>query len=117
MPKKMRRLALRCLLSAKVAAGELKVLENFGLDEPKTKGMARLLSALGVGASTLLVTAEADATVYKSARNLAKTKVMPAALLNVVDLLSHRFLIVSVEAVHKIEKIWGRKGLAQEMTS
>jgi large subunit ribosomal protein L4 len=111
LPKKMRRLALRCLLSAKVADGELKVINSFGLDKPKTKEMGQLLEALGARFSALLVTAEADANVYRSARNLGKVKTLPAALLNVVDLLSHRALIMTVDAVRRVEGIWGEKRL------
>ena len=111
LPKKMRRLALRCLLSAKVADGELKVINSFGLDKPGTKEMSRILEALGAQYSALLVTAAADANVYKSARNLEKVKTLPAPLLNVVDLLSYRLLIMTVEAVRRVEGIWGEKGL------
>jgi large subunit ribosomal protein L4 len=111
LPKKIRRLALRCLLSAKVADGELKVISSFGLDKPKTKEMRRILEALGAQYSALLVTAEADANVYKSARNLQKVKTLPAALLSVVDLLSHGALIMTIDAVRRVEGIWGEKRL------
>jgi large subunit ribosomal protein L4 len=114
LPKKIRRLALRCLLSAKVADGELKVISSFGLDKPKTKEMRRILEALGAQYSALLVTAEADANVYKSARNLQKVKTLPAALLSVVDLLSHRALIMTIDAVRTVEGIWGEKRLEGE---
>lgn len=109
LPRKMRRLALRCLLSAKVADDELKVVDSFGLDKPKAKEMRHILDALGAQSSALLVTAAADANVYKSARNLEKVKTLPAALLNVVDLLSHRDLIMTIDAVRRVEAIWGEK--------
>jgi large subunit ribosomal protein L4 len=109
MPKKMRRLALRCVLSDKVVNGELRVIDGFGLDEPKTKGMAQILDALDAKPSALLVTAGADANVYKSARNLSKVKTLPAPLLNVVDLLSYRVLVATVDAVRRAEEIWGKK--------
>ena len=111
LPKKMRRLALRCLLSAKVADGELKVINSFGLDKPKTKEMGHILEALEARFSALLVTAEADANVYRSARNLEKVKTLPADLLNVVDLSSYRALIMTVDAVRRVEGIWGEKRL------
>jgi large subunit ribosomal protein L4 len=111
LPRKMRRLALRCLLSAKLADGELKVINGFGLDQPKTREVRRILEALGAQSSTLLVTAEADANVYKSARNLEKVKTLPADLLNVVDLLSHRALVMTLDAVRRVEGIWGEKRL------
>ncbi len=74
MPKKMRQLALRCLLSAKAEDGELMVLEQLKFDEPKTKEMARILAALGVGSSVLIATSEPEENVVKSARNLLLVK-------------------------------------------
>jgi len=106
MPKKMRRLALRCVLSAKVAGGEIAVVEGLAFSQPKTKDMVRILEALGIGSSALIVTAEPDVNVYKSARNLERVETMPAILLNVADLLSHRALIITVAAVRMIEEIW-----------
>ena len=72
LPKKMRRLALRCVLSAKAADGELKVLEEWDFSEPKTKKMIQALAALGVDSSALIVTPEPDENVIKSSRNLKK---------------------------------------------
>ena len=108
MPKKMRQLALRCVLSAKAGDGELKVLEQLKLDEPKTKEMVRILTALGVDASALIATGETEDNVVKSARNLAGIKTMPANLLNVVDLLSHKMLLMTETAVRKAEQLWGQ---------
>ena len=114
MPKKMRQLALRCVLSAKAGDGELVVLEQLKLDEPKTKQMAQILAALGVDSSALIVTDEPEYNVIKSARNLAKIKTMPANLLNVVDILSYKMLLMEVAAVRKAEQLWG---LAQEASN
>ncbi len=108
MPKKMRQLALRCMLSAKAGDGELKVLEQLTLDEPKTKEMVRILAALGVDASALIATGETEENVVKSARNLAGIKTIPANLLNVVDLLSHKMLLMTETAVRKAEQLWGQ---------
>ena len=114
MPKKMRRLALKCVLSAKVAEGEIMVVDSFGLEEPKTKQMAHVLKTLGIESSALLVTADVDMNVVKSARNLQRVKTQPVYMLNVVDLLSCKILLMSVEAVRRVEKIWGRKQTAAE---
>jgi large subunit ribosomal protein L4 len=105
MPRKMRSLALRCVLSAKVAQGEMVVVDEIALNEPKTKEMARILAALGVGSSVLIVTAGADPNAYKSARNLERTKTLPANLINVGDLLSHRILMLTVAAVRLVEEM------------
>lgn len=107
MPKKMRRLAIRNILSAKVAGEELKVIDSFGLEEPKTKQMAQILQALGIGSSALLVTADIDTTVVKSARNIATMKTLPANMLNIVDLMSYDILLMTVDAVRRVESMFG----------
>ena len=107
MPKKMRQLALRCVLSAKANDGELMILEPLKLDKPRTKEMIRILTGLGVDSSVLIVTDEPEGNVVKSARNLPEIKTMPASLLNVVDVLSYKMLLMTVAAVRKAEQIWG----------
>jgi len=109
MPKKMRQLALKCVLSAKVGDGELMILEQLKLVEPKTSEMARILATLGVDSSALIVTDEPEDSVVKSARNLVKIKTLPASLLNVIDILSHKRLLMSVTAVRRAEQLWGKK--------
>jgi large subunit ribosomal protein L4 len=109
MPKKMRQLALRCVLSAKAEAKELMVVEQLKFDEPRTKEMAQILAALGADSSALIVTREPEANVAKSARNLPGIKTMPASLLNVVDILSCRMLLMTEAAVRKAEELWGEK--------
>ena len=109
MPKKMRRLAIRCALSAKVSDGELKVLEQLKLDEPKTKEMAQILAALGVNSTALIATDKPEGNIIKSAHNLDGIKTTPANLLNVVDILSHKILLMTEAAVHEAEQLWGQK--------
>ncbi len=107
MPKKMRQLAIRCVLSAKARDEELVVLEQLELDQPKTKEMAGILAALGVDSSALIVTSEPEENVVKSARNLAGIKTMTANILNVVDILSYKMLLMTEAAVRKAEQLWG----------
>ena len=114
MPKNMRRLALRCVLSAKLEDGELKILESLKLDEIKTKKMAAILDAMKVDATTLVVTSAANANLVKSARNLPGIKTLPANLLNVVDIISHRTLLMEVDAVRKAEQLWGESSSGEE---
>ena len=109
MPKKMRRLALRCALSAKAGDGELKILEELKLEEHKTKKMAQILATLGADSSTLIVTSEPEDNVIKSARNLPGTKTMTANLLNVVDILSYNVLLMTEAAVRKAEQLWEQR--------
>jgi len=105
--KKMRRLALKCALSAKVADGELKVLEAFDYAEPRTKQMVSVLAALKAGASTLIVTLEPETNVIKSASNLPRVKTTPASVLNLLDVLNHETVLMTEGAVRVAEKLWG----------
>ena len=116
MPKKMRRQALRCVLSAKVRDEELMVLEQLELEEAKTKEMVRIMAALGVDSSALIVTGQTKDNVVKSARNLDEIKTMPASLLNVVDILSYKMLLMTEAAVRKAEELWGQR-LSQGVSS
>lgn len=112
LPKKLRHLALRSTLSAKVSEQELVILEDWKLTEPKTKEMVGILAALGVDSSALIVTAAPEENVIKSARNLPQVKTMPASLLNVIDLLNYKRLLMTVAAVRHAEALWG-DGLPQ----
>jgi large subunit ribosomal protein L4 len=107
IPRKMRRLAFRCVLSAKAGDGELKVLDGFDFTEPKTKRMIDVLLALGIESSALIVTPEPEENVIKSARNLPSIKTMPASVINIIDVLSHKNLIMTEAAVRVAEKLWG----------
>ena len=84
-------------------------MEQLQLDEPKTKEIVRILAALGVAGSILIATAEPEGNVIKSARNLVGVKTIPASLLNVVDLLSYKMLLMTEAAVHRVEQLWGSK--------
>jgi len=108
MPKKMRQLALKCLLSAKVREGNIKLVQELDFKGPKTKDMIDVLSSLGIGSSTLILTAQSTPNVVKSAANLPEVKVLPSALINVLDLLSYEMLVATVPAIHNIEQIWGK---------
>jgi len=108
MPKKMRKLALKCLLSAKVREGNIKLVQELDFKGPKTKDMINVLSSLGIGSPTLILTAQSTPNVVKSAANLPEVKVLPSALINVLDLLSHEMLVATVPAIRNIEQIWGK---------
>jgi len=108
MPRKMRRLALKCLLSAKVREGNIRLVQELDFKGPKTKGMINVLSSLGIDSSTLILTAQSTPNVVKSAANLPEVKVLPSALINVLDLLSYEMLVATVPAIHNIEQIWGK---------
>lgn len=107
LPKKMKRLALRCALSAKAKEKELMVLEKLEMEKPKTREMEGVLAALGVDSSALIVIEKPAENVVKSARNLAGVKTLPASILNVVDILAYKRLLMTEAAVRRAEELWG----------
>jgi large subunit ribosomal protein L4 len=108
MPRKMRRLALKCLLSDKVREGNIRLLQELDFEEPKTKAMIDVLSSLGIDSSTLILTIQSTPNVVKSAANLRNVRVLPSDLVNVLDLLSYEMLVATVPAIRNIEQIWGK---------
>jgi large subunit ribosomal protein L4 len=117
MPKKMRQLALKCLLSTKALDKDLVVLEEFNLEGPKTKGMVKVLESLKLNSKALIVTAEVEKKVVLSARNIPGIKTMPADIMNVVDLLSYKSLLMTEAAVRKAEQLWGKKQSQEESSA
>lgn len=107
LPKRMRRLAIRSVLSARAQEGSLKVVNALSFDKPGARQMAETLQALGLDRSVLIVTGEPDERVKLSARNLSGADVLPAAYLNVGDMLAHRYLLLTVDAVRRAEALWG----------
>jgi len=105
MPKKVKRLALKSALSSKVQNGNIIVLEGLAIAEPKTKEMAGMLDNLKVERKALVVTADADSIVVKSARNIPGITPTHASSLNVYDVLAHDKLIITKDAVTKVEEV------------
>jgi large subunit ribosomal protein L4 len=117
LPKKMRRLAIRSVLSSKAADGSLRVVQNLGISKPSTKAMAALLKSLGFERSVLVVTAESDANVKASAGNLEQVNLVPASHLNVADMLSSQGLLMTVDAVRGAEALWGGERAATKRSA
>ena len=107
LPKRMRRLAIRSVLSSRAAEERLKVLNDFGLEQASTSGMKGVLGAIDTGRSVLIVTGASDVAVRRSAANLPGVDVLPADTLNVADMLAHGTLLLTVDAVRRIEALWG----------
>jgi len=103
LPKKARRLALKSALSAKVEAGEIIVVDAFNLNEPKTKVMVQILENLKAK-KPLIVTADYETLVDKSARNIPGVMTMASEGLNVYDILAHDHLVITKDAVSKVEE-------------
>ena len=104
--KKVRRLAMKSALSAKVAADEMIVLDSFDMDAIKTKEMATVLGAVKAAKKTLIVLPEKNDVVYKSARNIEGVKVTLVNTLNVYDILNCDSMVVVKDAVAKIEEVY-----------
>ena len=104
--KKVKRLAMKSALSTKVADGEMIVLNKLELEEIKTKRMVEILSKLNAPKKVLLVTADTNETVYKSARNIEGVKVSTVNTLNVYDILNCDKFIVIKDALTKIEEVY-----------
>jgi large subunit ribosomal protein L4 len=105
LPKSLRRVAMKSALSSKVAANELVVLESLELDAPKTKEMVKMLNAFEAK-KTLIVTADTNENVYKSARNIEGVAVLPVNNINVYDILKYEKFIITKDAVSKIEEVY-----------
>ncbi|MDT8902686.1 50S ribosomal protein L4 [Anaeroselena agilis] len=106
MPRKARRLAIKSALSAKVQAGELMVMEDIAVKEPKTKTVISMLDSLKVGEDkALIIMASADENVEKSSRNIPGVKSITSMGLNVYDILYHDKVLITKDAVSKIEEV------------
>ena len=106
MPRKQRRLALKCALSDKVKSGDLIVLDQLNFDAPKTKQMIEVLKSFNAPKKALFITADEIETVEKSARNIPGVKAIAALGLNVHDILNHGKLFVTKDAVARIEEVF-----------
>jgi len=106
-PKRMKRESLRIALSDKVRGRQLVVVEKLELEEMKTREMAKVLIGLNATSSVLLVGDGADPEIIRTARNIPRVKTLPVDLLNTVDLINARRVVMTLEAVYKAEQLWG----------
>ena len=104
--KKERRLGMKSALSTKVVDENLVVVDSIKLESYKTKAVVEMLKALGAEGKALIVTAESDKTVVKSAANIPGVKTATVNTLSVYDILNYDKFIVSSEAVKKIEEVY-----------
>ena len=105
LPKKVKRKALKSALSAKVKDGDIVVLDALTMETPKTKEMVKILNNLRVD-DALLVTAAKDEVIEKSARNIPNIKTLVANGLNVYDILAYDKLVITKDAVAKVEEVF-----------
>ena len=106
LPKKLRRLAMKSALSSKVAEKEIIVLDQLAFDAPRTKDMINVLEAIKAGKKALIVMAEKDDNVIKSAANIPGVRTVLVSTMNVYEIINHTNFIVTRDAVNKIEEVY-----------
>lgn len=106
VPKKLKRLALKSALSAKVLDKEIIILDELKFDAPKTKEMIKVLENVKAGKKALIVTAEKDENVVRSAANIPGVRTTLVGTMNVYEIVNHTSFIVTKEAIEKIEEVY-----------
>ena len=104
--KKVKRLALKSVLSAKAAEGKLVVIDSIKMDAIKTKDFRAFLNAVKADGKSLVVTPAKDEIVVKSARNIPGVETSMANLINVYDILKAKYLVLDKEALTVIEEVF-----------
>jgi large subunit ribosomal protein L4 len=104
IPRRMRRTALRCVLSQKAREGQLVCLNSLDTVNGKTRSMIDLMANLGISGSALLVTQGSDTQVIQAAHNVKKVWTLPVSQLNAQELLSRETLVITLEAVRWAEE-------------
>ncbi len=107
LPRQMKRLALCGALTAKLDDGAIRVVDGFGIEEPKTRELVGIIDALGRTEGRILIVApDTDATLILSARNLPKVEVIRADSLNVVSLLNADTVLIEQPALSRMEEVY-----------
>ena len=106
LPKKVKRLAMLSTLTSKVAENEIIIIDELSFDAPRTKDMVSFLSAVGAAKKALIVTAEKDENVVKSAANIKGIETSYVGRMNVYEILNHTSFIVTKAAIEKIEEVY-----------
>lgn len=109
MPRKMRRKAIRCALSALMRDGQLVFVDSLALDMPKTKQMKEILEKLTGSEKTLVVLGSKNDNVARSVHNLPKSHIILASYLNIRDLLHYDKVVITLDALDVIQTIWGQE--------
>lgn len=106
VPKKIKRIAMKSALSSKLIDNNIVVIEELNFDTPKTKQVVSLLDNLNVNSKTLIVLADNNENIVKSARNIAGVKTTFVNTLNVYDILNYDKFIITRDAVKKVEEVY-----------
>lgn len=106
VPKKVRRLALKSVLTSKVLENEIIVIDQINFDSPKTKDMANFLTKINANKKALIVMDEKNMNVIKSAKNIPNIQTALVNTINVYDILKYDSFIITKEAVRKVEEVY-----------
>lgn len=106
VPKKVRKLAIKSALTSKVLNGEIIVLDELNIEEPKTKEMVKILDSIKANKKALIVMDESNENIMKSIRNIPNVEVTIANTLNVYDILKYDSFIITKAAVRKVEEVY-----------
>lgn len=106
LPKKLRRLAMKSILSSKVEEKEIIVLDELKMEAPKTKEMVKLLENIKAEKKALIVMAEKDDAVVRSAANIPGVRTTLVGTMNVYEIINHTSFIVTKDAINKIEEVY-----------
>ena len=106
LPKKVRRLAMKSALTSKVQNGEMIVLDALNMEAPKTKEFVQILKNVNAAKKALVVTAENNENVIKSAKNIEGVATATVNTINVYDILKYDSFIITTDAVKKVEEVY-----------
>lgn len=106
IPKSLKKVAMRSVLTSKVKEDSMIVLDSISFSEPKTKEMIKVIDSLKIDNKVLLVTENSNKNVYRSSTNLQNVKVIPVNSINVYDLLKYDNLVITQDAVKKLEEVY-----------
>ena len=106
LPRRMRRQALKCALSERVRLGNLICLDSLDTLDGKTRSMTNLLGNLEISGSAIIITVDSEELVFRAGHNLPKIWTTPVNILNANDLLSRQSVVITVDAVGKLEEMW-----------
>jgi large subunit ribosomal protein L4 len=106
MPKKKYRAALQSALSAKVAAGQVFVLSNLSLEQPKTRLLAKVLDQFGEGTQLLVIAGEGHGGLTQAARNLPRVNIVAPHHLNVYDVVRAKTILIPERELARVKEVW-----------
>lgn len=108
IPRKIRKLAMKSILSSKLADNEMIVLDELNFDAPKTKEMVKVLENIKADKKALIVTAERNENLIKSAANIPGVRTAMVSTMNVYDIINHTNFVITKDAINKIEEVYAQ---------